>query len=78
VNPKNTKYVNVTLIKAGQKHGIKIENRSFKYVAKFNIWEQHKHIKIACTKRLRVDQIRGMLATTRLRVFRFLAVCLGI
>jgi hypothetical protein len=42
VNPEKTKYMLMSRCqKAGQKHVIKIVNRSFEGVASSNIWEQH-------------------------------------
>jgi hypothetical protein len=41
--------------KAGQKHSIKIANRSFAGVAKFKYLGTTLTIKIACRKRLRAD-----------------------
>jgi hypothetical protein len=49
--------------KAGQKHGIKIANRSFEGVAKFKYLGTTLTDQIACRKRLRADYIRGELAT---------------
>jgi hypothetical protein len=42
-----------------------------------NIREQHLQIKIVSMKRLRVDYIRGMLATIEFRVFCHPACCPG-
>jgi hypothetical protein len=42
VNSEKSKYMLVSRCqKAGQKHGIKIANRSFEGVVNSNIWEQH-------------------------------------
>jgi coproporphyrinogen III oxidase-like Fe-S oxidoreductase len=42
VNPGKTKYMLMLHCKkAGQKHSIKIANRSFEDVAKFKCWEQY-------------------------------------
>jgi hypothetical protein len=41
VNSEKTKCVLMSRKKAGQKHSIKIANRFFGGVGKFNIWEQH-------------------------------------
>jgi hypothetical protein len=54
-NSEKSKYMLMSSKKAGQKHSIKIANRSFEGVANSNIWEQHEQIKTACRKRLRAD-----------------------
>jgi hypothetical protein len=42
VNPEKTKYMLASWCqKAGQRHSIKIANRYFADVAKFNNWERH-------------------------------------
>jgi hypothetical protein len=51
--------------KAGQRHSIKIANRSFEDVANFKYLGTTLTIKVALMKRLRADFIRGMLATIR-------------
>jgi hypothetical protein len=54
VNSEKTKYM-LSRKKAGQKHGIKIANRSFEGVAKFKYLGTTLTDQIACTKRLRAD-----------------------
>jgi hypothetical protein len=41
VNSEKTKYMLMSCKKAGQKHSIKIANRSLKVWQNSNIWEQH-------------------------------------
>jgi hypothetical protein len=56
VNPEKTKYIFMSRSqKTGQKHSIKIANRSFEDVAKFIHLGTTLTIKIACTKRLRAE-----------------------
>jgi hypothetical protein len=56
VNPEKTKYMLMSLsLKIGQKHSIKIGNRSFEDVAKFRYLETILTDKIACTRTLRAD-----------------------
>jgi hypothetical protein len=69
VNPEKTMYTLMSRYqKAGQKHSIKIVNRSFEHVVKFKYLGTTLKDKIACTKRLRTDQILRMLATIQFRV----------
>jgi hypothetical protein len=70
VNQEKTKCVLMSRYqKVGRKHSIKIGNRSFEDVVKFQYLGTTLQIKIACMKRLRADRIRGMLATILFRVF---------
>jgi hypothetical protein len=56
VNPEKTKYMLMSRSrKIGQKHSIKIANRSFEEVAKFKYLGIRQTDKIACSKRLRAD-----------------------
>jgi hypothetical protein len=52
VNSEKTKYMLMSRKKAGQKHGVKIENWSFEGVAKFKYLWKTLTDQIACRKRL--------------------------
>jgi hypothetical protein len=63
--------------KAGQRHGIKMANRSFKGVAKFKYLGTTLIDQNSMQEEIKSRLIRGMLATTRFRVFCLPVCCLG-
>jgi hypothetical protein len=78
VNPEKTKCMLVSRCqKAGQRQSIKIGIGPWKVWQSSSIWEQHLEIKIVFMKRLRADQIQGMLATIQFKVFCHPACCPG-
>jgi hypothetical protein len=65
VNQEKTKYILMSLShKIGQKHSIKIVNRSFEDVGRFR-YQNTYQVQIAC--RLRADKIWEMLAAIWLK-----------
>jgi hypothetical protein len=78
VNPKKTMFMLILHSqKIEQKHSIKIANRSFEVVAKFKYLRTTLTDQNCMHEKLRTEQIRGMLATIRFRVFCPPAFCLG-
>jgi hypothetical protein len=74
VNPDKTRYMLVTRSqKIGQKHSIKVANRSFEDVAKL----KYLGTTLSDQNCMHEDKIRRMLATIRFRVFCPPACCLG-
>jgi hypothetical protein len=72
VNPEKTKYMLISCYqKAGQKHGIKIANKSFEDVSKFKYMEITLTYQNCMHEELRADKIQGMLATIGSESFVF-------
>jgi aspartate carbamoyltransferase regulatory subunit len=78
VNKEKTKYMLMSRSqKIGQKHSIKIANRSVKDVAKFKYLGTAVTDQICLHEEVKSRLNSGMLATTRFRVFCPPSCCLG-
>jgi hypothetical protein len=70
VHPEKTGYMLMPRYqKVGEKHSIRQRAGALKMWQSADIWEINQQIKVACTKGLRADYIRGTLATIRFTVF---------
>jgi hypothetical protein len=78
VNPEKTKYMLMSRSqKIGQKHRIKIANRSFENVAKFKFVGTTVRSKNCMDEEINSRLNSGTLAAIRFRIFCSLACCLG-
>jgi aspartate carbamoyltransferase regulatory subunit len=78
VNPEKTKYMLISRSqKIGQKHSIKIENRSFEQVVKFKYFASTLTDQNCMHEEIKSRLIRGIPATIQFRIFCRPGCCLG-
>jgi hypothetical protein len=78
VNPEKTKYMLMSRShNVGQKHSIKIANRSFEDVVKIKYLGTTLTDQDCMHKEITADEIQGMLGTIQIRAFCPPVCCLG-